>query len=72
MHRSLADSVCRQEEGLLITLVMSTKTYLALENEAAGQSLTFAQGRNIVFDDSLAYGTIITKNDSGKTIIKIN
>ena len=72
MHRQLAYSVCRQEEGLLITLVMSTKTYLVLENEAAGESLTFAQGRNIEFDDSLEYGKIITKNDSGETIMKIN
>ena len=56
----------------MITLVMSTKTYLALENEAVGESLTFAQGRNIEFDDSLEYGKIITKNDSGETIMKIN
>ena len=62
----------RRRRFTLITLYMSTKTYLALENEAAGESLTFAQGRNIEFDDSLEYGKIITKNDSGETIMRIN
>ena len=55
----------------MITLCMSTKTYLALENEAAGESLTFAQGRNIEFDDSLDYGIIIVTQGENK-IMRIN
>lgn len=71
MHRSLADCVCRQEEGLLITLVMSTKTYLALANEDGNHSVVCTESAQIEFDDALDYGTIIVKQNESK-IMKIN
>ena len=55
----------------MITLVMSTKTYLALENEDGNHSIVCSENSQIVWDDALDYGTIILTQGENK-IMRIN
>ena len=55
----------------MITLYMSTKTYLALANEECNHSIVCSENSQIVWDDALDYGTIIVTQGENK-IMRIN
>ena len=55
----------------MITLYMSTKTYLALANEDGNHSIVCSENSQIVWDDALDYGTIIVTQGESK-IMRIN
>lgn len=54
----------------MITLHMSTKTYLAIKSENV-DSLRARRGTRIVFDESLDYGKVIAMNEHDEAVLGI-
>lgn len=58
----------------MITLIMSTKTYLSITEgkDDCNYSIAISSSSNIRFDDTLEYGTIVVHDSQDNNVMRIN